>query len=288
MRINPAQIRAFRTAVLSHYKTHGRHGLPWRTTTDPYKIFVSEVMLQQTQVDRVIPFYRAFLKAFPTLRSLAKAPLGEVLTLWQGLGYNRRAKMLQSAAQTIVKTWRGRFPRGIEEIESLPGVGPYTARAVAAFAFNTDSLFVETNIRAAVIHHFYGTKKVVSGASIRAILALAYPKGRAREWYSALMDYGSALKRQGVRTNARVQGYAKQRPFDGSLRQARGAILRALVTGPLRIQRATMLLGLERKEQMQSALASLVTEEMVELRSGMVSFPADARLAPAVKRKRRA
>lgn len=286
MRTDPAKLRAFRKLVLLHYKTHGRHTLPWRKTTDPYRILISEVMLQQTQVDRVIPFYQGFLKAFPTPKRLAGAPLSQVLTLWQGLGYNRRAKMLQNAAKEIASKWKGRFPRAVEEIESLPGVGPYTARAVAAFAFNTDSIFIETNIRAVVIHHFFSAKKVVSDDAIREVLTAVYPKGSAREWYSALMDYGAALKRQGIRTNARVKGYTKQQAFDGSLRQARGAILRALATGPLPTRKVTMLLGLEREEQMKGALASLVKEEMVELREGRARLPGSAHPVPVAKRKR--
>lgn len=253
---------------------------------DPYQILVSEVMLQQTQVDRVIPFYQAFLKAFPTPKTLALAPLSQVLTLWQGLGYNRRAKMLQNAAKEITGKWKGTFPRTIAEIESLPGVGPYTARAVAAFAFNTDSLVIETNIRAVVIHHFFGKNNVVSDDAIREVLAAVYPKGKARKWYSALMDYGAALKRQGVRTNARVKGHTKQKAFDGSLRQARGAILRALAKGPLTTQKVTMLLGRVREEQMQGALAALVKEEMVEIRKGTVQLPGSVYPVSVAKRTR--
>lgn len=286
MRTDPATLRAFRKLVLLHYKAHGRHMLPWRKTTDPYEILVSEVMLQQTQVDRVIPFYKAFLKAFPTPKKLAGAPLSHVLTLWQGLGYNRRAKMLQNAAKEITVKWKGRFPRAIEEIESLPGVGPYTASAVAAFAFNADSIFIETNIRAVIIHHFCTGKNAVSDDAIREVLRAVYPKGNAREWYSALMDYGAALKRQGVRTNARVKGYTKQKTFAGSLRQARGAILRTLAKGSLTTKKVTMLLGLAREEQMKGALASLVKEEMVELLQGTVRLLGSARPVPGTKRRR--
>lgn len=264
MKPTPASIRAFREAVFAHYEAHGRHNLPWRKTRDPYRILVSEVMLQQTQVDRVIPFYAAFLKAFPTARALAEAPLGQVLTEWQGLGYNRRAKMLRNAAKEIMGRWKGKFPKNADDIESLPGVGPYTARAVAAFAYNQDSAFVETNIRTALMHHFFRTGKV-SDSELMPILDAALPRGKSREWYSALMDYGAALKRAGLRTNARVAGYAKQKKFEGSSRQARGAILRALVPGPFPVAKVSMLLGREREVQMKSALAALVKEGMVRV-----------------------
>lgn len=233
-------------------------------------------MLQQTQVERVIPFYQAFLKEFPSARALARAPLSKVLSVWQGLGYNRRAKMLQNAATEIVGKWKGRFPKMIEDIESLPGVGPYTARAVAAFAYNVDSSFVETNIRTVLIHHFFRTG-TVSDKELVPVLEAALPRGKAREWYSALMDYGSALKRAGQKTNARVKGYAKQKAFEGSARQARGAILRALVPGSLPLSKVTMLLGREREAQMKSALASLVKEEMVQVSKGRVTLGGEAR-----------
>ncbi len=122
----------FRNIVWKHYREHGRHDLPWRKTTDPYRILVSEVMLQQTQVERVVPYYRNFLRKFPRVGRLAEAPLSEVLVAWQGLGYNRRAKMLHQAAKAVVQEHGGRFPESLEELEKHPGIGPYTARAVAA------------------------------------------------------------------------------------------------------------------------------------------------------------
>lgn len=216
----------------THYEKHGRHDLPWRATRDPYKILVSEVMLQQTQVERVIPFYKHFIRKFPTARALARAPLADALTAWQGLGYNRRAKMLRASAKKIAAMkLSDTRPNLVQELEALPGVGPYTARAVAAFAFNADTVFIETNIRTAVIHHFFPRKKSVSDKEIGAILEKALPKGKARQWYSALMDYGACLKRSGVKLNARSRTYAKQAKFKGSLRQVRGAILKALASG---------------------------------------------------------
>lgn len=220
-------------------------------------------MLQQTQVDRVIPYYSRFLKRFPTVRALAAAPLGAVLLVWQGLGYNRRAKMLHEAAKLVVSEHQGRVPRTVEGLEALPGVGSYTARAVAAFAYNEDVVFIETNLRTVVTHHFFADREKVVDAEILAVLERALPKGRAREWYAALMDYGAYLKRSGVRLNSRSETYAKQKSFSGSNREARGAILRALAERPRAVAALSGLLGPERREQLMHALAALEREGLI-------------------------
>lgn len=256
--------KRFRTLVWRHFERNGRHNLPWRKTKDAYRILVSEVMLQQTQVERVIPYYRAFLAAFPNVEALAQAPLADVLRSWQGLGYNRRAKMLHEAAKTVVREHGGRMPKTIEELESLPGVGPYTARAVAAFAYNTDSIFIETNIRTAFTHHFFPDAESVHDTELLPLIEAAYPTGRAREWYGALMDYGSHLKRSGVRVNAKRKGYAKQKAFKGSLREVRGAILRELGEGPRTASKLHALFSQERKVQIEEALIALLTEGMIQ------------------------
>lgn len=157
-------ITEFKCIVWDHYRKHGRHNLPWRKTKNPYRILVSEIMLQQTQVERVTPYYKTFLKQFLTVRSLSRAPLSSVLRAWQGLGYNRRAKMLHEAAKEIAK--RGSFPKKVTELERLPGIGPYTARAICAFAYNQNVVFVETNIRTALIHHFFRAKTSIRNGSI--------------------------------------------------------------------------------------------------------------------------
>jgi len=254
--------RKLRTLVLAHYRTHGRHVLPWRKTRDPYKILVSEMMLQQTQVDRVIPYYKSFLARFPNVRALSEAPLSAVLRAWQGLGYNRRAKLLHEAAKAVVGEHGGRFPKTAHELERLPGVGPYTAGAVAAFAYNEDTLLIETNIRTVVLHHSFPDAVSVSDSEIREVLRKAQPKDMAREWYWALMDYGSHLKRSGIRTNHRSKGYVTQGAFKGSSRQARGAILRTLAESPKRS--LSDILGKERIEQVASELQKLMNEGLVE------------------------
>lgn len=270
----------FRKIVWAYYKKHGRHDLPWRDKTlDLYHVLVSEIMLQQTQVDRVIPFYKNFIKQFPTAKKLAKATLSEVLIAWQGLGYNRRAKLLHQAAKQLSDIHNSTYRTKnedvgtglVEELEKLPGVGPYTARAVAAFAYNQDVIVIETNIRTAVIHHLFPKKKKVSDKEIEKILVQALPKGlpagrqgRAREWYSALMDYGASLKRSGISHNLKSKTYTKQSKFAGSLREARGAILRELTSGAASPIRLINVLGASRRAQMRTALRALWTEGLIE------------------------
>ena len=272
-----------------YYRTHGRHDLPWRQTHDLYKILVSEVMLQQTQVDRVIPFYKKFIKTFPTPVRLASASLASVLQLWQGLGYNRRAKLLHQAATKFPRfdlensDLRSNLKNSnfVARLEELPGVGPYTARAIAAFVYNQDVIVIETNIRTAVIHHFFSRKngqhlvlaKKVSDSEIEKILTAALPRGRSREWYSALMDYGAHLKQSGISHNARTKKYVKQSKFVGSNREARGAILRALVSGK-QYQGLTLinLFGPSRHAQLRAALAALEKEGLIKKKSGRYSL----------------
>ncbi len=250
--------------IWKYWNEHGRHDLPWRKTTDPYKILVSEVMLQQTQVERVVPYHKNFLKQFPNVKTLAEAPLSEVLKLWQGLGYNRRAKMLHEAAKAVVREHGGKFPKSADELVRLPGIGPYTAGAVAAFAYNHDEIFIETNIRTVITHHVFPDKGQVSDAQVREVLEKMHPKGHAREWYSALMDYGAHLKRSGVRINARAKGYTKQSMFTGSAREARGAIVRCLSAGSASKQQLLKLLPTERKEQLEEQLTKLLREGLIE------------------------
>ncbi len=224
----------------SFYKKSGRTHLPWRTTRDPYKILVSELMLQQTQVARVIPKYETFLKRFPTFSVLAKAPLIDVLKEWQGLGYNRRAKFLHQTAKVIMtRSDLVRSKWTVEFLESLPGIGPYTARAVSVFAYNRPEVFIETNIRTVFLHHYFRQGRTLSDGKVAdaEILPLIErelrrSKMEPRDFYAALMDYGSHLKGSGLRINNKSKHYVKQSKFEGSTRQKRAALLRdALVKG---------------------------------------------------------
>ncbi len=225
---NSESVETLRSIIWKHYEVHGRHDLPWRKTKDPYRILVSEVMLQQTQVSRVIPKYALFTERFPTVSTLARSPLRDVLVVWQGLGYNRRAKMLHAAAVAVEERFGGVLPSTERELLLLPGVGQYTARAVCAFAFNEDVGMVETNIRTVLFHHVLQDRVDVSDAELVHLSAELCPSGRAREWYAAMMDYGAHLKEQGVRLNAKSKHYMKQSAFEGSDRQIRGSILRIL------------------------------------------------------------
>ncbi len=222
------EVVAFRGLVWKHYRAHGRHGLPWRKTKDPYRILVSEVMLQQTQVARVIEKYKEFLKEFPTVHALAKASLSDVLKIWSGLGYNRRAKYLHDATKQIFEKHGGKVPRDFAALCTLPGVGEYTAKAVRTFAFNKPDVLIETNIRSAFIHSFFAGVPSVNDREIKEQATKAAKGQNPQEWHWALMDYGSHLKRSGVRNNSRSTRYTKQSNFEGSLRQVRGAILREL------------------------------------------------------------
>lgn len=227
------EIIAFKKQARGFYQKEGRHDLPWRKTKDPYKILVSEVMLQQTQVARVWEKYSEFLKKFPTVEALAQAPLAEVLRVWQGMGYNRRAKYLHDTARVIAHTHRGCVPKTEAELRALPGVGHYTANAILTFAHNEPHVFIETNIRRVYIHHFFKNKRGVSDKKILELVEETLDTKNPREWYYALMDYGAHLpKITHKNPNTQSKHYTKQSAFKGSLRELRGKIIRALTEKP--------------------------------------------------------
>lgn len=247
------------------YKAHKRAHLPWRATRDPYKILVSEMMLQQTQVERVMPFYRAFLKKFPTARALAAAPLSSALGAWQGLGYNRRAKYLHEAAKHVAAHG---WP---ENLEDLPGVGHYTARAVAVFAFNKPEVLVETNIRTALFHSNILKNVRMSDTELLPVVGQLLKKSKMppRDFYAALMDYGSHLKKQGIKLNSRSTHYAKQSKFKGSARELRGALLRELLQGPATLaQLAKKISPARSKGEIECELIRLAGEKLVRSERG--------------------
>jgi A/G-specific adenine glycosylase len=223
------EVAPFCKKVLAYYRKYGRGQLPWRKTADPYRILVSEVMLQQTQVDRVIPFYKRFLQKFPDAKALAKAPLSEVLKEWSGLGYNRRGKFLREASAAIGRHHGGKVPSDYIALRALPGVGEYTAKAVRTFAFNEPEVMLETNIRTALIHELFPRGRKVNDERLTPVLsdALRYVESPC-EWYWALMDYGTYIKKTHGNAARRSKVYTKQSAFEGSLRQVRGAILREL------------------------------------------------------------
>lgn len=236
--------------------------MPWRKDTQPYYILVSELMLQQTQVPRVVPKFTAFIEAFPTVEVLANAPLSDVLIQWSGLGYNRRAKFLHQSAQKIVGHHSGNVPSEYNELLGLSGVGPNTAGAIMAYAYNQPAIFIETNIRTVYIHHFFSDSSEVDDAHIRQKLFETLPSRQARRFYWALMDYGTHLKATGVRNNKKSRHYKKQSPLEGSVRQVRGDLLRQLSYGELHFDR--LMAKYRTDARFPIALQSLKQEGFVE------------------------
>lgn len=223
-------IMAFRREIWSYYRKN-RRDFPWRSTRDPYRIFVSEVMLQQTQTARVVPKYESFIKRFPSFSALANAPLKDVLAEWKGLGYNRRALNLKRAAEKIVTESRGKLPEDPGALAKLPGIGPNTAGSVAAFAFDAPAPFIETNIRSVFIHFFFQGRGGVHDKEILPLVGKTLDRNSPREWYYALMDYGVMLKKAG-NPNLRSRHYARQSPFKGSRRELRAKLLSFVVENP--------------------------------------------------------
>ncbi len=260
---------AFRKTIRDYYIKHGRHAMKWRHTTDPYRIVVSEVMLQQTQVDRVALKYPEFIQQFPTFASLAKASVADVLGAWQGLGYNRRALNLKKLAEIVVKKYKGKLPQDPVLLDELPGIGQATACSIAAFAFNEPVVFIETNIRRVYIHFFFSNKKNVHDNDILELVEQTLDKNNSREWYWALMDYGSLLASTVKNPNRKSAHYSKQPKFEGSLRQVRGVILKLLVHDKKRTVASIVKQTAKSKEHVIEALASLEKDGFI-IRRGNV------------------
>jgi A/G-specific adenine glycosylase len=225
-------VAGFKKKIWAHYHSAGRGSLPWRHTRDPYAIFVSEIMLQQTQVARVEKYYKKFIKQFPSFRALAQAKTSDVLSAWQGLGYNRRAMFLKRAAEIVVARYDARLPRERAVLEQLPGVGKGTSGSLTAFAFNMPEIFIETNIRRVFIHFFFPKRRKVTDAELMPYIEGSLDRKNPREWYWALMDYGAAMPTamSRVNPNRRSAHYKKQTPFAGSDRELRGRIVRSTLS----------------------------------------------------------
>ena len=233
-------------------------------------------MLQQTQTARVLAHYEPFVARFPDARALADADRGEVLALWSGLGYNRRAVALHRAAALVAFRFGGKVPSAAEELRSLPGVGPATAGAVQAFGFGLPAVFVETNIRRAVLHELFPGRHQVSDREVLPVLERALDPADPRTWYQALMDYGAALGRGGPNPNRRSAHYTRQSRFDGSNRQQRGLILRVLAErGPLdRDELAAAIGATDRagRERARRNLRALTAEGFLDMTGGIVAL----------------
>ncbi|MCL2679895.1 MAG: adenine glycosylase [Coriobacteriia bacterium] len=228
--------------LLTHVVREGEHlyrDVPWRKNREPYAIVVSEFMLQQTQVARVLHYYKPWLQRFPSFDALAAADTAEVLAEWQGLGYNRRALSLKRLAQLVSEQYAGRLPDCYDTLLTLPGIGPATAAAILAFAYNRYSPvpYLETNVRSVILHEVFPDSDQVDDKAISAVLAAATQQAQqqgitAQQWSYALLDYGTWLKKAFPNPSRRSKHHSQQSRFEGSFRQKRAAVLRALLAEP--------------------------------------------------------
>ena len=261
-----SEINQFQEIVWEHYHAHQRKNLPWRQNIDDinfdYRVLVSEMMLQQTQVNRVIDKFNQWVELFPTISSLANASFDEVLSAWSGLGYNRRARYLQETAIILLNEFDGHIPREVSRLVELPGIGQATAAAIIVYAFNLPLVFIETNIRTVFIHHFFPDTTQVSDAQLVSLIDQSMDKENPREWYWALMDYGSFLKQSVGNISKNSKHYKKQSKFEGSARQLRGSVLKLLLIKErtLRdLQENTFF-----DERLETILATLEREKLIK------------------------
>jgi len=267
-RLSQDEILAFRKTILDNF-TESKRTFPWRDTTNPYHILVSEMMLQQTRTERVLPKYLAWLAFFPDAETLASAPLSAVLEHWAGLGYNRRARFLHEACKKIVSEYNGIFPSDPDTLDSLPGIGPYTARAISTFAFGLPNVFIETNIRSVYIFFFFSKRTDVSDKEILELIEETLYIENPRAWYYALMDYGATLKKKVSNPNRNSLHYAKQSRFEGSHRQARGAVIRYLTKYTQATVESISETESIPKKRIESAVRALQNEGIVAENGGL-------------------
>lgn len=263
--LTSTEVRRFRRVVYGYFAEHARD-LPWRRRVSAYSTFVSEIMLQQTQVPRVTEKFREWMQHFPTWERLAASELADVLKIWSGLGYNRRAKFLHNAAHIVMQTYKGKLPRDPALLRTLPGVGPATAASIAAFGFNAPTVFIETNIRAVYIHHFYADQHDVADSELLPLITATLDARSPRRWYSALMDYGTHLKSLHSNPARRSRHHVRQSKFEGSARQLRGKVLRSVLQAP---QKESQLLKLDTLARVQSVLTALQHEGLISKQRGV-------------------
>jgi len=221
-------------------------------------------MLQQTQVYRVIDKYKEFVSVFPNVRSLSQASLRKILNVWQGLGYNRRALSLKRLATMLIDEYDGRVPSCVEELMRLPGVGRATASAACAFAYNKPVVFIETNIRSVFIHHFFKGRVNIHDKAILPFIEQTLDKNHPRTWYSALMDYGTELKKALPNPSQRSHHHCKQSPFQGSDRQVRGMIIKRILSEG-KVSETAFLAHLSQKKRYKRILRRLEEEGLVKM-----------------------
>lgn len=265
MILSPREIELFRETVWGYYRAHPR-SMPWRERPSPYFVLVSELMLQQTQVPRVIPKFLEFVTVFPDFSALAAAPLAAVLQRWSGLGYNRRAKFLHDAARRVMDQG-GEMPRSVKELVALPGVGKNTAGAIMNYAYNIPTVFVETNIRTVYFGYFFAnTRELIDDQELMSLVEQTMDQENPREWFWALMDYGTHLKKNGQALIQQSRHYKKQAPLKGSQREMRGMILRKLSSGAIADEQ--LLASFLEDERFETALRALQKEGLVETIEG--------------------
>jgi A/G-specific adenine glycosylase len=261
MKLPLTAITAFQHLIWNFYQEHQRH-FPWRHCDDPYAIVVSEIMLQQTQTYRVEPKFEQWLLAFPNFQTLAQANLRDVLFVWQGLGYNRRGMALHKIAHIVMQNHQGQLPNDPMILETFPGIGKATAASICAFAFNSPTIFIETNIRAVFIHSFFKNQSDVADKQLLPLVEHTIDRSNPREWYYALMDYGVHLKKLHKNPSRRSAHHAKQSKFEGSDRQIRGAVIRHLTRhGPLSKPDLYKLIN---DDRMEKILLQLCSEQMIK------------------------
>lgn len=266
--INQPSIEHFKSTIWAFYKAHGR-SFEWRHVADPYQIVISEIMLQQTQTHRVAQKMPAFVQQFPTFQALADAPLRDVLVAWQGLGYNRRGKYVHDVAQKVMTEFNGRLPNDPDLLVQLPGIGPNTAASICAFAFNTPTVFIETNIRAVFIHFFFKGMTAVKDAEILPLVKATVDPEKPRDWYYALMDYGVMLKKTMPNPSRKSAHHTKQSKFEGSDRQIRGMILKLLTSfATLPFEQFAHFIDRE-PERIVNALEQLTSEGLIERKGNL-------------------
>ncbi len=262
-KLTKQQVHTFQKTVLNYYKKNQR-SFPWRKRSNtPYEILVSEIMLQQTQADRVVPKYHAFLTAFPNFKQLSTAAFTAVIRHWQGLGYNRRALNLHKCAQHVTQEYAGRLPRTTEQLCALPGIGPYTAAAIQAFAFNMPAVVIETNIRTVYIHHFFEDQYNITDAQLLPLIKQTIDHTNPRQWYAALMDYGAHIKKTVGNKSRQSKKYTKQSTFKGSNREARGVIIKLLSQQNHTERKIVDTSGIS-QQRIQTALQQLLAERIIK------------------------
>lgn len=256
------KLTAFTNIIWNYYKENKR-SFAWRQTTNPYNIVVSEIMLQQTQTSRVVEKYATFIETLPTWDALANARLKDVLSLWQGLGYNRRGKALHTIAQLVMKEYGGILPDSPELLVAFPGIGPNTAGSICAFAFNKPITFIETNVRAVYIHHFFKEKQNITDKELLPLIEQTIDFQSPREWYYALMDYGVMLKKNLPNPSRKSAHHTKQSKFEGSDRQIRGMIIKLLTNHSKLTFNDLVTFTQKEPQRVKKAVNELHNEELI-------------------------